>query len=94
MNEIFVSWAMVVGIGFAALVLAYFIPFTQGLAILAFQGIFFVVKELLHHKWLFLIWFFKTIGSDHARVFQHATQTEEELDPTQRIRRQAKGYLD
>ena len=94
MNEILLSWLGYAGIGLAVLCLAYFIPFTHDLTVLVLKGLLFLLTELLRHKMAFLIWFFKTIMADHARVFQHATQTEEELDPTQKIRRQAKGYLE
>ena len=94
MNEILLAWAGYAGIGLAILALAYFIPFTHDLTILVLKGLFFILTEILKHKMLFLIWFFKTVSADHSRVFQHAFQAEADLDPTQKIRRQASGYAD
>lgn len=94
MNELLLTWAGYAGIALCVLALAYIIPFTSGPTELLIKGLGFILMKLLEHKISFLIWFFKTISADHARVLQHASQTEEDIDPTQKIRRQAKGYAD
>lgn len=88
MNEILTYLAIGVGLLFLALLV-------PGLKLIA-EGIiragldFFI--EILKHKGTFLIWAIKTLAGDHSRVFQHALQTEEVLDPTQKARRSAEGH--
>ena len=94
MNELLVTWAGYAGIAVCVLALAYMIPFTSTPTEWIIKGIGFILLELLKHKMSFLIWFFKTISADHSRVFQHAFQSEEDIDPTQKIKRKAKGYAD
>lgn len=90
MNQILVY----VGIGFAVLFLAMVVP---GLKVIA-EGIlkllmdFFV--EIFKHKSTFFIWFVKTLVADHIALFMHAIKKRDDIDPTQKIRRQAKGYED
>lgn len=49
---------------------------------------------IFRHQGNFLIWFIKTLSSDHIRILKHATTRRDELDPTQKVRRKAQGYVD
>lgn len=90
MNQYLIYGAM----GLGALVLALLIPGVKVLAELLLKGLVSLTTELLKHKGTFFVWFVKTLGADHVRIVKHAIQKRDELDPTQKIRRQAAGYED
>lgn len=83
-----------VAIGGGLLLIALLIP---GLKLIA-EAILKVTLEFTYsvfrHKGSFIVWFFKTIVSDHMRVLRHATRSRDEIDPTNKVRRKAKGYED
>lgn len=81
-------------IGFGLLLVALIIPGLKVFAEALLKALFEFLGELLKHKSTFIIWFIKTLTSDHARVFQHALQSRDDIDPTQKIRRKAEGYED
>lgn len=90
MNEILVYAA----IGFAALLLAMVVPGLKVIAEAVFKLVVDFFVEIFKHKSTFLIWFVKTLMADHLALFIHAVKKRDEIDPTQKIRRQAKGYED
>lgn len=90
MNQYVIYGAIALG----CLVLALLIPGVKVIAELLLKAIVTVTTEILKHKGTFLIWFVKTLSADHGRVFKHATQSKNDLDPTQKIRRKAAGYED
>ena len=81
-------------IGVGCLLLALLVPGVKVLAELILKGLITISGELLKHKATFWVWFIKTLTADHSRVFKHATQKRDEIDPTQKIRRSAEGYDD
>lgn len=87
MNE-YLTYA---GIGVGLLFLSLLVPGLKVISEGIIKAVFEFFLELVKHKGTFAIWFVKTLLSDHARVLQHATQSEDDLDPTQRVRRQAEG---
>jgi len=88
------QYLMYIGIGFGVLLVCLVIPGVKILAEAIFKGIVEFTTEMLKHKSTFIIWFIKTLASDHMRILQHATQARDTIDPTQRIRRKAMGYED
>lgn len=90
MNQYLTYAAIAVGLLFVSLLI-------PGLKILAEAIIkvfleFFI--ELLKNKATFVVWFVKTLFSDHFRIIKHATTSRDVIDPTQRVRRKAEGYED
>ena len=81
-------------IAFAILVVALVVPGLKVIAEAIFKLFFELVTETVKHKGTFVIWTIKTLAGDHVRVMQHATQSRDSLDPTQKIRRKAEGYED
>lgn len=81
-------------IGLGVLLVMLLIPGVKVLAELVLKGLLGLFGEVLRHKGIFGVWFVKTIVSDHARLFRHATTSRDKLDPTQKIRREAAGYED
>lgn len=88
------QYLIYIGIGFAVLIVCLIIPGVKIIAEAIFKGIVEMATELFKHKSTFIIWFIKTLASDHLRVIQHATQARDTIDPTQSIRRKALGYDD
>lgn len=82
------------GIAALLLVASLTVPGLKIIAEALFKGFVDLVTELIKHKSTFIIWFIKTLASDHARLLEHATQSRESIDPTQSIRRKALGYDD
>lgn len=82
------------GIGFGILLVCLVIPGLKIIAEAIFKSLVEFLTEMLKHKGTFLIWFIKTLFSDHFLIFQHASQGRDTIDPTQRIRRKAMGYDD
>lgn len=83
-----------IAIGFGLLLVALIVPGLKVIAEAIFKALFEVLGELLKHKGTFIVWFIKTLSADHMRVFQHASQARDVIDPTQKIRRKAEGYED
>ncbi len=78
-------------IGVGALFLSLMIP---GLKIIAegiIKTVFEFFVEILKNKGSFMIWAAKTLLSDHVRVLEHAVQRQDDIDPTQKVRREAEG---
>lgn len=88
------QYLVYLAIGFGLLLVALVVPGLKVIAEALFKALFELLGELLKHKGTFLIWLIKTLFSDHARVLQHALQSRDVLDPTQKIRRKAQGYDD
>lgn len=85
---------MYLAIGVGLLLVALVIPGLRVMAEAVLKVIFEFFVEILRHKGTFAIWFIKTLFADHSRVFKHATQSRDVIDPTQKIRRKAEGYDD
>lgn len=83
-----------IAIGFGILLVALVIPGLKVIAEAIFKALFELLGELIKHKGTFIVWIIKTLTSDHIRVIQHATQSRDTIDPTQKIRRKAEGYED
>ena len=83
-----------IAIGFGLLLVALVVPGLKVIAEAIFKALFEMLTELFKHKGTFVIWIIKTLTSDHVRVFQHASQSRDVIDPTQKIRRKAEGYED
>ncbi len=83
-----------IAIGFGLLLVALVVPGLKVIAEAIFKALFEVLGELLKHKGTFIVWIIKTLSADHMRVFQHASQARDVIDPTQKIRRKAEGYED
>lgn len=81
-------------IGFGILLVALVVPGLKVIAEAIFKALFELLGELIKHKGTFLVWIIKTLSSDHIRILQHATQSRDTIDPTQKIRRKAEGYED
>jgi hypothetical protein len=81
-------------IGFGILLVALVVPGLKVIAEAIFKALFELLGELIKHKGTFLVWIIKTLSSDHIRIMQHATQSRDTIDPTQKIRRKAEGYED
>lgn len=83
-----------IAIGGGLLLLSLLIP---GLKLVA-EAILKVSMEfffsLFRHKGSFVVWFLKTIVSDHSRVLRHATTSRDIIDPTIKVKRQTQGYED
>lgn len=90
MNEILTYLAIGVGLLFLALLIPGLKLIAEGLIR---AGLDFFI-EILKHKGTFLIWAIKTLAGDHSRVLQHAMQSQEVLDPTQKARRSSDGYVE
>lgn len=88
------QYLMYAAIGLGILMLALVIPGLKVIAEVLLKGIMEFFVELLKHKGTFLIWVIKTLSGDHARLIQHAVTSRDELDPTEKIKRQAEGYED
>ncbi|GBG14426.1 molybdopterin oxidoreductase [Novimethylophilus kurashikiensis] len=88
MNEYLTYIAIGVGILFLSLLVPGLKMVAEGIIK---AGVDFII-EIMKHKATFLIWGIKTLVGDHARVLQHAFQSQDTLDPTQRVRRAAEGY--
>ena len=88
------QYLIYVAIGFAILLIALVVPGLKVIAEAVFKVLFELLTELFKHKGTFMIWLIKTLSSDHGRIFKHATQSRDVLDPTQKIRRKADGYDD
>ena len=91
MNDFVATWAGYAALGLGALALAYVFPLTSALTELVLKGLGMALLEIFKQKLAFIVWFIKTLSADHSRVMQHAFQSEDDIDPTQRIRRQAAG---
>lgn len=83
-----------IAIGFGILLVALVVPGLKVIAEAIFKALFELLGELIKHKGTFIVWIIKTLTSDHIRVIQHATQSRDAIDPTQKIRRKAEGYED
>lgn len=83
-----------IAIGFGILLVALVVPGLKVIAEAIFKALFELFGELVKHKGTFMVWIIKTLTSDHIRVLQHAMQSRDTLDPTQKIRRKAEGYED
>lgn len=81
-------------IGFGILLVALIIPGIKIIAEALLKLLLDFLTEVVKHKSTFVIWIIKTLASDHMRLIQHATQSRDVIDPTQRIRRKAEGYED
>lgn len=90
MNE----YLLYLAIGFGILLVALIIPGIKIIAEAILKLLIDFLTEVLKHKSTFVIWAIKTLASDHMRMLQHATQSRDSIDPTQRIRRKAEGYED
>ena len=88
------DYLIYLGVGLGALLLALIIPGIKVLAEALLKLFFELFVGLFKHKGNFVIWFIKTLFSDHARIFKHALTARDEIDPTQKIRRKAQGYED
>lgn len=83
-----------IAIGFGVLLVALVVPGLKVIAEAIFKALFELLGELVKHKGTFVVWIVKTLTSDHIRVLQHASQSRDSIDPTQKIRRKAEGYDD
>lgn len=83
-----------IALGFGVLFLSLLVPGLKVIAEAILKGLMSFLGEILKHKGTFMVWLVKTIIADHARVFQHATRTKDDLDPTQKVRRAAEGRGD
>lgn len=83
-----------IAIGFGILLVALVVPGLKVIAEAVFKALFELLGELIKHKGTFVVWIIKTLTSDHIRVLQHAMQSRDTIDPTQKIRRKAEGYED
>jgi len=83
-----------IAIGFGILLVSLVVPGLKVIAEAIFKALFELLGELIKHKGTFVVWIIKTLTSDHIRVIQHATQSSNVIDPTQKIRRKAEGYDD
>lgn len=81
-------------IGAGVLFLSLLVPGLKVVAEGIIKALFEFLVELVKHKGTFVIWGIKTLAGDHARVLQHAFQAQDDLDPTQKVRRAAEGYDD
>lgn len=88
------QYLMYIAIGFGILLVALVVPGLKVIAEALFKALFELLSELVKHKGTFIVWIIKTLTADHLRVLQHATQSRNTLDPTQKIRRKAQGYED
>lgn len=79
-------------LGLGILILSLVIPGVKVVSEALFKALMAFLVEILKHKGTFMVWFIKTITSDHLRVLQHATMARDALDPTQKIRRKAAGF--
>lgn len=81
-------------IGLGLLLVAMVVPGLKVLAEAILKLLLELFVEIFKRKGMFLVWMVKTLTGDHVRVFQHAMQTRDTLDPTEKIRREAEGYED
>lgn len=88
------QYLVYIAIGLGLLLVALVVPGLKVIAEAIFKALFELIGELIKHKGTFLVWLVKTLFSDHTRVFYHATQSRDTIDPTQKIRRKAEGYED
>lgn len=88
------QYLMYLAIGFGILLVSLVVPGLKVIAEAILKALFEFLTELLKHKATFAIWLVKTLSADHVRIIQNATQSRDEIDPTQKIRRQAEGYED
>lgn len=82
------------GIGVGLLFVALLIPGLKLIAEAILKVLLDVFFGMFRQKGSFIVWFFKTIIGDHARIFRHATTSRDVIDPTNKVRRKAKGYED
>jgi len=90
LNEIL----LYVGIGFGLLLLALIVPGLKLIAEALLKLFLESLYSLFRHKGLFVIWFIKTLMTDHLRILRHATSPRDAIDPTQKVRRKVEGYED
>lgn len=88
------QYLLYIAIGFGVLLVALIVPGLKVIAEAIFKALFELLGELLKHKGTFVVWIIKTLSSDHMRILQHAAQSRDTIDPTQKIRRKAEGYED
>lgn len=88
------QYLVYLAIGFGILLVALVVPGLKVIAEAIFKALFELMTEMLKHKGTFAVWIVKTLSSDHIRVIQHAMQSRDTIDPTQKIRRKAEGYED
>lgn len=90
MNQLLIYSLIAIG----GLLVALMIPGVKVIAEMVLKGLVELMGNLLKHKSSFLIWAVKTLISDHVRLFEHAIQARDTIDPTQKIRRKVMGYDD
>lgn len=88
MNQ-YLSYA---AIGLGLLLVALVVPGLKVVAEAILKLLLDFIVEVFKHKGTFLVWLIKTLTGDHVRVFQHAVQSRDTMDPTEKIRREAEGY--
>lgn len=88
------QYLLYIAIGFGVLLVALIVPGLKVIAEAIFKALFELLGEMLKHKGTFVVWIVKTLSSDHMRILQHAVQSRDTIDPTQKIRRKAEGYED
>lgn len=88
------QYLLYVLIGFGILILCLVIPGLKVIAEAILKLLMDFIVELVKHKGTFFIWAIKTLAGDHVRLLTHALKPRDEIDPTQKIRRKAKGYED
>lgn len=90
MNE----YLLYAAIGFGLLLVSLVVPGLKVVAEAIFKLLMDLFVEIFKHKGTFVIWFIKTLANDHVALLTHSAKARDEIDPTQRIRRKAKGYDD
>lgn len=90
MNEYYIYLLIGLGVLLAALVVPGLKVIAEGILKLLMD--FFI--EIFKHKGTFFVWFVKTLVADHVALLMHAIKKRDDIDPTQKIRRKAKGYED
>lgn len=88
MNQYLAYAAIVVAILLVGLV----VPGVKVIAEIIVKALMEFFVEIFKHKGKFAIWLVKTLISDHVRLLQHALQSRDSIDPTEKIRREAEGY--
>jgi hypothetical protein len=83
-----------IGIGLGILLVCMVIPGLKVVSEAIFKLLFEFIVEVVKRKASFWVWLIKTLVGDHGRLFMHALQTRETLDPTEQIRLEAEGYTD
>lgn len=90
MNEYLVYIAIFVGVLLVCLVIPGVKVIAEAILKLSIE----LGGGLLKNKSNFVIWYIKTLLSDHVAIVRHATQSRDTIDPTQHVRRHAEGYED